>query len=401
MKKNRDKSEKKPKSDEDDVEARKARKKAKMDAMRAQWGGDDGEEGGANEQYLKLKEGKNTVRYVPNKDPEEPWFISFAVHWNVGPNGDQQHRCIEPGGPFGFDKKADKQRNYVARKCPSCKKYCKNKTKSREFEFGSKAGKDYWTKFVAPWRARHQFVAACVKPKSKEDADKIFVHNFGLQIGKPLISAFYDEDGGGDFTSRKRGRNIVIIKEQKSKKATDVGYTVQISPDRKPLENWDEIKTKLPDLKSFVPPELSPDAILAILNGESTNDEEDDNIPEPGQAKKKSKKGGKRRDDDDDDVDLDDVEGDDDDESGEERKLRLKRRERDEDEDVDVDAEEEDDEDDEDADRDVDDGPSQKSKKQRLKEKLAKKAGKSKKKKEEDDDDDDDNSDDDDDDEDD
>ena len=362
----KDRSKKRRKLPEDEPK-RKGKSSSKMDEWREQWGeGDDDDE---NDQKDKLKEGKNTRRILPNKEPDEPWFEAFAMHYRMGPDESESFRCIEPGGPFGHSKKLDRKRNYRAKKCDGCKKYCKMKTKARAFEFGSKEGIAFWRKQVAPWRAKHQFLMATIRPKSKEDKNKVFVLQCGLQIAQPLMSAYYDEDGGGDFTDPVRGRNICIVKEKLSKREQDVKYTPTIQPDRIKLRNWKKLRKRLPDLKSFLPEELEPEAIQAILNGDG-----DDSDDEPRRKKKKGRDRG-RDDDADDDVD-DDVDDDDDDEEGSSRRLKTKKRRRGEDEEVDPDADEEDDD-------DEDEKPKKKKKKSKMRNKLARRA-------EQDDDDDDD-----------
>lgn len=353
----------------DDEPKRKSKSASKMAEWKEQWDGDDDEKG--DERYDTLKVGKNTRRILPNRDPDEPWFEAYAMHFNMGPDGQDSFRCVEPGGPFGHSKKLDKKRNYRAKKCPACKKYCRMKTSARKFEFGSKAGISFWRENVAPWRAKHQFLMAVTKPKSKTEKRKPFILKVGLQIAKPLMEAYFDEDGGGDFTDPVRGRNIVIKKEQLSKRSQDIKYTVNIQPDRTKIDNWKKLGKKLPDLKSFLPEELDPEAIQAIIDGDG-EDGDDDETP---RRRKKSAKGRfKSRDGGDSDLD-DDVDADeDDDEEESARKLKLRKRRRDEDEDVDPDADEEDD--------DEEETPKKKKKKSKMREKLARRA-------EQDDDDDD------------
>lgn len=345
----------------DDSDAPKRSKSSSMDEFRELWGEGDGADGdGGDERYDKLAEGKNSRNILPNKDPDEPFFADFAMHFNVGPDKEDKFRCIEPGGPFGHSKKKDKQRAYRAKLCPGCKKYCNNKTASRKFEFGSKEGKKFWGEKVAPWRAKHRFVCATNRPKSKADKNKVFVLEIGPMIAKPLIEMLYDEDSGGDFTDPRTGRLVKIQKTQLSKRSQDVEYKTTVMPDRRKILNWKKLKKQLPDLASFLPPMLDVEAIQAILDGEGRD--EDDDAP----RSKKSGKGSKR-DRDDDDEDFDD---DDDDEDTDRHAGRLAKRKRGNDEDVDPDADEDDDEEDE--------APKKKSKgkKSKLRSKLAKKAGK-------------------------
>lgn len=329
---------------------------ARIKALREQWGEKDSKGSGSkgDDSYVELKEGTNKLRILPNRDPDEIWFEDYYVHWNMGPDSEDSFLCIEPGGAFGHSPKNDKKRNYRAKLCPACKKYCKHKSKSRAFEFGSKKGKQYWSDHVAPWRAKHQFVCGTAAPKKS----KVKILRCGEMIAKPLVEAFFDEDGGGDFTHPKTGRMVIIKKKKLSSRATDISYTTAISPNREKLLHWEKIKEHLPDLKSFVPERLEPDAILAIMNGDGRDDDDDDDDDAP--RSKKRKKGATRRDDDDADTDDDD----DEEEGG---KRTFGRRKRGEDEEVDADAEEEDD--DEDA------APKKKSK---LRDKLAKKARKTK-----------------------
>ncbi len=378
----KDKSKKRRDDDEEDA-APKTKRHAQVDDLREMWEEQEaGGDGDGDERYDKMKEGKNIRRILPNKDPEEPFFVSFAMHFNMGPDGEDKFRCIEPGGPFGHSKKKDKQRSYRAKKCPACKKYCANKTKARAFPYKSKEGIKFWRKHVAPWRAKHRFVFATnpVKAKTRAERRKVFVLETGVMIGQPLVTAFYDENMGGDFTHPKTGRNVVIVMTKLGSEANEVEYKTVITPDRTPLKTWKRLKKKLPDLNSFVPEAMDPDAIIAIMEGDSSSDDADD---DDRPTKKKSKKG-KRRDDDDDDLDdIDD--GDDDDDEGGGRREKLARRKRRRDEDVDPDAEEEDDEDSDDD--DDDEKPrKKKGKKSKMRDKLKKKARR--------DDDDDDDSDD-------
>jgi len=347
----KDKSKKRRRMREDEPK-RKSKGQSEMDELKDMWDEDD-EEGGGDDTIDKLNDGKNTRRVLPQADPDEPFFKKWAMHFNMGPDGTDSFRCIEPGGPFGKNKKSDAKRRWKAKVCPACKEFCRNKTRGRKFKFGSPEGKKFWHEHVRPYRAKLQFCMAVCKPKAKDEDDrnKVFVLRCGEMIAKPLIEARYDSDVG-DITSPKRGRNIKITKKQLSKTdSTNVEYKTVIL-DKSPVENWDELKDKLPDLDTYVPEALEPDAILEIMNGDGDGDDD-----EP--RRKKSKKG--RRDDDDMDEDLDD----DDDEEGSERKLRTKKRRRGDDEEVDPDAEEEDDDDDE--------RPSKK-KKSKMRDKLSKKA---------------------------
>jgi hypothetical protein len=343
---------KKDKKRRDDDEKPAKKKPSKMDELKAQWDEDD-EKGEGDENILKLEEGKTTLRVLPRLDPEEPFFEMWGMHYNMGPDGTASFRCIEPEGPFGHSKKKDKQRNYRARVCPACKKYCKNKSRARSIAFGSPEGKKFWGDHVAPYRAKQSFVFAVSKPKSKEPT-KIYVLRCGVMIAKPLIEARYDSDVG-DITSPKRGRNIkVTMTKLSAKDSTNIEYTVGIL-DRSKLEEWPEMKAELPDLTTFTPEALDADAIVEIMNGEG-DDSDDDDAP----RRKKSKNGKSRDDDDTDDEDLDD-----DDDDAAERRLKTKKRPRGEEEDVDPDAEEEDD----------DEKPSKKKgKKSKMRSKLSKKA---------------------------
>lgn len=356
-----------------------SRRHSQIDEFREMWEEGEGTEGG-DDRYEKLTDGKNTVRVLPNKDPDEPFFVSWAMHFNMGPDGEEKFRCIEPGGPFGHSKKKDKQRGYRAKACPACKQYCKNKTKARAFPYKSKEGIKFWRKHVAPWRAKHRFAFATNRPKSAELKKKVRLLECGTMIAQPLIQAFYDENMGGDFTDPKTGRNIIITKTKLGSNANEVEYKTVIVPDRTPLKLWKKLKKKLPDLNSFVPEALEPDALLAIMEGDGASDDDDE--PRSKKGKKSSKKS--RRDRDEDDEDLDDIDDDDEDEGGS-RREKLARRRRGRDEEVDPDAEEEEDDEDEEPRR-------KKGKKSKMRDKLRKKS-----RRDDDDDEDDDEGDDDDD----
>lgn len=341
----------------------KARKAREMEKMREEWG-DNNKKGGGDESYCKLAEGKNHLRVLPrlddkgNIDEGARYFEMYAMHYGVGPEGKDSFRCIEPKGPFGHSKKLDKDRNYRAKLCPECITYCRNKSKARKIEFGSPEGKKFWGDYVAPHRARYQYVMAVTKPKSKKYRKKALVLRCGQQIGKPLAEAFYDEDGV-DFTHIKTGVDMKITKTQLSKKATDVEYTLRFLPAPSELMFWSRLKKRLPDLKTFLPEKLEPDAIRAIIEGDGTAD--DDEVVRDRKRKKKRDRGG-----DNDDADLDDV-----DDEDAEHKLKLARRKREKDEDVDPDAEEE-------PDEAAERRARRKKKKQKIRERLAKKAQKDK-----------------------
>jgi len=367
--------------DTDDDEDRTTKKKSKrsdeLADLQDMWGDGEGGDEGGDDRYDKLKEGKNIRRILPRKDPDEPFFLTFAIHFNMGPDGEDKFRCIEPNGPFGHSKKKDKQRAYRAKLCPACKMYCRNKSKARKFEFGSKEGKAYWRKHVAPWRAKLRFVWAQNPPKAKERADrrKAFVFETGIMIAKPLIEAFYDKDMGGDFTDPKTGRIVIITKTKLGQAANEVEYDTRISPNRTPLKTWKRLRKRLPDLETFLPEKLEPDAIIAIMEGDGLPDDDDD-----APRSKKKRKGNRDRDDDD---DLDDADDEDDEDEGGGRRHKLARRKRRDDEDVDPDAEEEDDDDEDEAPR------KKKGKKSKMRDKLSKKA-----RRDDDDDEDEDDSDD-------
>lgn len=363
--------------DDEDRPKTKSDNNSRMAEWRDAWGEGDDEAGG-DERFDKLKDGKNLRRILPNRDPEEPFFVSFALHYNMGPDGQDKFRCIEPGGPFGHSKKKDKQRSYRAKKCPACKLYCKHKTKSRAFEWQSAEGKKYWRKHVAPYRAKHRFVWAQNAPKSAENKKKVLIFETGIMIAKPLIEAFYDENMGGDFTNPKTGRNVVITKTKLGKEANEVEYKTIITPDRCPLKLWKKLKSKLPDLTTFLPEELDPDAIVAIMEGDGSSGGDDD------RPRKKSSKKKKHRDDDD-DADLDDVDDDDDEDDGG-RRHKLGKRRRGRDEDVDPDADEEDDEDSDDDDDEEEAPKKKKGKKSKTRDKLKKKARRDDEEDEDDDD---------------
>lgn len=339
----------------DEPEETAAERRARL---KEEWERDNEEGDKEDEQRDETKEGKNTRRILPKRDIEDAFWESYAMHYNLGPDGSASHLCIEPGGPFGgqskSDKARDKKRGYMAKRCPSCKNFCKYKTESRKFKFGSEEGKRFWSERVVKWRAKRQYVFATMKPKSKEDADKVFVYRCGVMVGQPLLEAYFDTDSGGDFTHPKTGRTVTITKKSLSKNdPTNVEYTVRINPDRTPLDDWKAIRKQLPDLKTYIPEAMEPDAILALIEG----------TEEAGSGGKRRKK--RRGDDDARQVTDDDDEEEDDDE----RKLRLAKRKRDKDEEVDPDAAEE-----------SDDEPARKkkkkkSKKSKMRERLAKRAG--------------------------
>jgi len=310
-------------SKEETASERRARLKEEWEADQKKGGAGDGNTD-------KLKDGKSTRRILPKADPEDAFYESYAMHYNLGPDGTESHLCIEPGGPFGgqsaSDKKRDKKRNYRAKVCPSCKNFCNKKNKSRKFKFGSDEGKAYWANHVVQWRAKRQYVFGVTRPKSKNPR-KVYVHRCGVMIGQPLLEAYYDQDGGGDFTDPKTGRNVVITKKTKGARGSNnVEYKVQITPDRTALEDWGKIKKKLPDLNSFIPEPLDPEAILALLEGDG--DSADDDAPRSKKRRGGRENNGER-----------DNDGDDDD--GDEQALRVRKRKRSKDEEVDPDAPEE------------------------------------------------------------
>jgi hypothetical protein len=313
-----------------------------------------GGEGGADKRYIKLREGKNLLRITRNSDPDSPFFRMWGMHY-LGEDDDRvSFRCIEPGGPFGHSKKKDKQRGYKAKKCPTCIVYCKNKSKARRFPWKSKEGIKFWRSHVAPYRAKLRFVMAAMLVKKKPRA-KV--------LEQPLIEAFYDENMGGDFTDPKRGRNILIVKTKLGSNPNEVEYKTNIVPDRSLCKGWKKIRKKLPVLDSFVPEELEPKAILALMEGDGTNDDE-----RPRKGKKSAKGRFRSRDDGDSDLDdVDDGDDEDDDEDKESRRHKLARRKRGRDEDVDPDAAEVDDE-------EPKKKKKKKGKKSKMRDKLSKKA---------------------------
>lgn len=296
--------------------------------LRAEWENDQKKGAAGDGNTDKLKDGKNCRRVLPKKDPEDPFYESYAMHFNIGPEAMDSHLCIEPGGPFGgqsqSDKNRDKKRGYRAKVCPSCKNFCKFKNRSRKFKHGTDVGIAYWRDHVVQWRAKRQYVFAVTRPKSKRPT-KVYVHKCGVMIGQPLLGAYYDQDSGGDFTDVKTGRNVIITKKQLSKKdATNVEYNVQITPDRTALGDlWKKIKKRLPDLKSFIPEPMDPEAIQALIDGDGDTGESED--------KPSNRKRNRGRD----DADISD------DDDGEEREVRTGKRKRGADEEVDPDAPEE------------------------------------------------------------
>ena len=350
-------------------------KKSKLEQAREAWGATDDDYDTSKEQYWKPKDGKNTIRVLPNKDPEELWYVAFAMHFNLGPDGKGRFRCTEKGGPFGHNKQLDKKRNYKASTCVACRIYTRNKTKSMAFEFGSKEGKRFWTEKVAPWRAKHQYVFAINQPKSGSEKDKVKVYTSGVMIGKPLIDLYLGE-GRVDFVHPVTGMNVMIVKKMLGGGDNNVDYKTTVIPTVVKIPNWKTLRKQLPDLASFVPESLDAAAQKLVIEGEAEGDDDDD-LPKERGTSKKSK--GRSHEDDDDDEDLDD-----DEDEGTERHHKLAKRERDADEDVDPDADEEDDDDEDEP------APKKKKKSKQATSKMRDKLKKKAKRDDEDEDDDDD-----------
>lgn len=383
MKKSRDRDEERDDDDDDREERRKKKRskssddsddgddKSNMERFRDEWDEDDDEDGEKEDDvYFKPKTGKNTVRILPNKEEGEPWFVDWATHYNMGPDGETSFRCIEPGGPFGLNKKKDKQRGWKAKLCPACKKFCKEKTKARQFEFGSKAGLKFWRENVVPWRAKYSFGMALTLPKSDEP-EKVWLYKCGVMVARPLIQAYYDTDQGGDFTDFKSGRNIMIKKVELGGGKNNVEYDTKVLPDRVPCKMYKKVRKNLPDLTVMLPEKLKPEAIMAIITGEG--DEDDDEL-EKARAGGSKRRRVKDEGDMDDDADREEDDDDDDDDERESRRRPSKHR-RTEDDDVDPDAEEDEDEDEDDDEDSDDDDDKKSSMKERLRKKSKRRRG--------------------------
>lgn len=95
-----------------------------------------------------------------------------------------------------------------------------------------------------------------------------------------------------DITDVEKGRNFKITKKQKSEKGKNFfDYMVKIAPENSACPNWDEVKTKMVDLKDFVKRDyLNYDTLKKIFeSGEMPADvpagTEDAPAPETGSTR--------------------------------------------------------------------------------------------------------------------
>ena len=207
--------------------------------------------GGAGS-FLKIQEGKTTIRILPPPAGRRSPFVTVY-----------QHFINRPGQPAAVFN------------CPQsmAKTYCRVCAKANELKStGNRADRDQAFRLFAKRR-----VFAVVIDRGNEEAGPQ-IYGFGKTVQEQLVAIRRDQDAGGDFTHPEDGFDLVI--ERKGTGKTDTSYKVLPSRRSSALGNMDWIAIQ-PDLRQLAEvPTL--DEIKAKLNGEQARREDFSDAPAGG-----------------------------------------------------------------------------------------------------------------------
>ncbi len=286
---------------------KKAKKETAREAARRLQEGFDKDKSGGSDQYFSWQKGKNKRRILPAAEVDDPPWLEFDTHFNLGPDGTKAVRCVEPGGALGHPR--DKRTE--AKVCPPCKEFVKLKMKAWKYPKGNEKGLELWEE-AKPYRGRRQFAVNAYDPS--DDAKVVKVQKFGQAVMKPLMLIYHDEEEYGDFTDLKTGR-VIIVTQTTGKDYTDTEYTVSASTKKSRIKSkvWADLVEELHDLEEAAGKILEPEEIEAIMEG--IEEDDDDDLDDDDLD-----------DDDDDDLDEDDDDLDDDDEEEEEEEPPKKKK---------------------------------------------------------------------------
>ena len=167
--------------------------------------------GGAT--FMKLKEGKNVVRFLPPPVGQNKLFLTVYQHYFKSPIGDSTLSFTCP-------------RMMEKAPCPLCQKSMQM-AKSR-----SKADKDAAREFLP----RRRIMANVIDRQDPDAGPKIM--GFGKTIQESLVAVREDVDAGGDFCHPDSGFDIII-----ERRGTGLNTKYNVIPARQdsPLGNMEWI----------------------------------------------------------------------------------------------------------------------------------------------------------------
>lgn len=196
-----------------------------------------------------LESGKNVRRVLwPKGDKEEFWEEGY-VHFGLGPEGKTMVTCPKTHNPKA--------------KCPVCEMV-------EELKKGSKEDK----KLANDIRQVKRIYINVINRDDEESGDEPKILPIGITVLKGLLEAICDPDYG-DITDFEDGRDMTI-------KKSGTGLNTEYSTLPKPkssvaseVYSEEELEEKMADL-SIVFKDQSYDEIVAIMNGDDVDGEDDD-----------------------------------------------------------------------------------------------------------------------------
>lgn len=172
---------------------------------------DDGG-GGQREQFLKLGQGQNFLRFLPPVTGKQvPWVHTWQHGWGSGSN----YRTVNCPRMMSRPPKA----------CPICEERDRLLNSSREAD----------RKSAGSLKPKLRVITEVVNLTNEDERDKgVQLFAYGRQINDALSGILQAGKMGGDFTHKKSGFPILIVREGEG---VDTNYpTISATPDRGPVE---------------------------------------------------------------------------------------------------------------------------------------------------------------------
>lgn len=174
----------------------------------------DQQETAGDETFMKLKVGKNVVRFLPPRQGEKSPFKVVRQHFIRLPGNDAPvvFACPRHG--------AEKDR------CPACEQAAKLRAT------GVKVDRDKAWDLMPKMRV----FANVIDRKDMDAGPKVL--GFGKTIHEELTDLRQDPDAGGDFTHPEDGFDVIITRKGTGK--NDTSYSVALARSDSPITDDDE-----------------------------------------------------------------------------------------------------------------------------------------------------------------
>lgn len=197
---------------------------------------------GGSADWMKIRVGKNVVRFLPAPVGRKPFVLVKEHQLNIN------NTFINFACPKQMGKKP----------CPVCKKIDQMKSTGNPADFER----------AKEWFPRKRIYSYCIDRNEPEVGPKLYA--FGRKIWEQLKELREDEDFGGDFTHPESGFDVVVKRKGTTK--NDTAYSCRAT--RQSALGNDAWLPMVGDLTRFAKI-LSEEEILEKLGGQAADDADD------------------------------------------------------------------------------------------------------------------------------